>query len=834
MRWIRRLFVALGLLLLSAAALGLWYARQTLPTLDGELRVSGLSAPVQVRRDTSDVTHVLASRSTDAWMALGYVHAQERGWQLAFNRAVMRGALAEFLGPSALPTDKLMRTLGIRQAAVRQLGLLPPEPRAAVEAYSAGINAFFAQTDQARTPEFLMLGVNPREAAANGGWWDAADSVGWSIMLALDLGGNWGNEFARLSALQVLDTDALWELFPPYPGEARAATADLGRLYRELGVFRPAAGQKQSAAPAAPGGPVDDLRSRIAQDLRAWTDTFGHAEGKGSNNWVLAGSRTVSGKPLLGNDPHLGLSAPAIWYFARLQAPAVGGLKGLDVIGATLPGTPFVVLGRTANAAWGFTNTGPDVQDLYLEQINPANPGEYRVPSTDGQPAWAPFTVRPEVIKVKGQPDVTHLVRRTRHGPVLSDAQPQHGEVIDTSRYVLSLRWTALEADDGNVLATVEANQAQSVDELLKAFADFQAPMQSVVMADRSGRIAYKAAGQVPLRAPDNDIRGVAPSPGWEARYDWTGWLPYADTPADDGGTRGWVATANQRVHGPDYPHFLTQDWAPPYRMERIAQLLEATPRHDLASLQRIQGDLFAAATLRLLPFLQQAKSEHPLAAAAQQALQGFDGVMRADAAAPLIYSAWVDVFTRQVVGARLGEARFNTLYGKRLFRNAVEGILETDNKAWCGPAGCAAASGAALTRALDALQAVHGSDVSRWRWGDAHPAISVHRPMSNLKPLARWFEVRVPTGGDPFTVNVGQYHLDKADAPYANRHAASLRALYDLADLDRSVFIYQTGQSGNVFSGRYRDMSATWAANGHRRLSLNPETWAHSLTLRP
>lgn len=831
MRWIRRVFAALGLLLVVAAASGLWYARQTLPVLDGQLQLSGLSAPVQVRRDASDVTHVLASRSTDAWMALGYVHAQERGWQLAFNRAVMRGTLSSFLGPATLETDKLMRTLGIRQAAVRQLGLLPPEAKAAVEAYSAGINAYFAHTDEARTPEFLLLGVNPREAAAAGGWWDAADSVGWSIMLALDLGGNWGNEFARLSALQVLDTDALWELFPPYPGEPRAASADLGKLYRELGVYRNGAGQKLSAAPEPP---AHDLRSRIAQDLRAWTDTFGHSEGKGSNNWVLAGSRTRSGKPLLANDPHLGLSAPAIWYFARLQAPNTPDQKGLDVIGATLPGTPFVVLGRTANAAWGFTNTGPDVQDLYLEQINPDNPGQYRVPSADGQPAWAPFTVRPEVIQVKGQPDVTHLVRHTRHGPVLSDAQALHREVIDTSRFVLSLRWTALEADDGNVLATLEANRAQSVDELLKAFADFQAPMQSVVMADRAGRIAYKAAGRVPVRAHDNDIRGVAPSPGWEARYDWTGWLPYADTPQDDGGARGWVATANQRVHGPDYPHFLTQDWAAPYRMERIAQLLEQTPQHDLASLQRIQGDLYAASTLRLLPFLQKAQSAHPLAAAAQQALQGFDGVMRADAAAPLIYSAWVDEFTRGVVGGRLGEQRFKTLYGKRLFRNAVEGILESDNKAWCGPAGCAQASGAALTRALDRLQTVHGADVARWRWGDAHPAISVHRPMSEVKPLARLFEVRVPTGGDPFTVNVGQYHLDKADAPYANRHAASLRALYDLEDLDRSVFIYQTGQSGNLFSSRYRDMSATWAANEHRPLSLNPPAWKHTLELRP
>jgi len=827
MRWIRRLFTVLGLLLVTAIATLAWYVQQTLPRTDGTLPLAGLSAPVQVKRDASDVTHILASTPLDAWKALGYVHAQERGWQLAFNRLVMRGELSSVLGPATLETDKLMRTLGIRAAAQRQHAALPEDAKAALVAYSAGINAFFATTTQARTPEFMLLGVNPREAAAAGTWWDPADSVGWSIMMALDLGGNWGNEFARLSTLAVLDTPALWELFPPYPGEQPAASADLARLYRELGVFRPN-GVTTSHAPA-----LDDLRSRIAMDLRAWTDTFGFHEGKGSNNWVVGGARSATGAPLLANDPHLGLSAPAIWYFVRLQAPDAGGVKGMDVMGATLPGTPFVVLGRTQGVAWGFTNTGPDVQDLYLEQINPANPSQYRVPAAGPEPAWADFETRTETIRVKGQADVTHVVRHTRHGPVLSDAQARHGEVIDTARYVLALRWTALDADNRNVVATLASNRAQTVDELFAAFRDFHAPMQNVVAADRSGRIAYKAVGKVPLRSPDNDIRGIAPAPGWDARYDWTGWLPFEDTPQDDG-ARGWIATANQRIHAAEYPHFITQDWAPPYRQQRIEALLEKTPKHDMASFQALHGDLHSAATLRLLPHLQKTASDHPLAAAALATLQGFEGQMRAGSPAPLVFTAWVDEFTRGVVGGRIGQARFEAVYGKRLFRNAVEGFLETDNAAWCGPGGCAKASTAALTRALDRLQAAHGADVSAWRWGDAHPAISIHRPLSNVKPLSRFFEVRTPTGGDPFTVNVGQYHLDKGDAPYANRHAASLRAIYDLSNLDNSRFIYQTGQSGNVFSSRYRDMSETWAANGHRVLSMNPGEWTSTLELGP
>ncbi len=828
MRWIKRFFALLVLLVVAALAAAFFYAQRSLPQLNGRMQLPGLGAPVMVHRDASDVTHVLASRPRDAWKAIGYVHAQERGWQMEFNRRVMRGELSEVLGNATLETDKLMRTLGIREAARRQWEGLPADSRAALEAYSEGVNAFFASSSQALSPEFVLLSIDPGPEARAGRYWDPLDSVGWSIMMALDLGGNWGNEFARLTSLQRLDTPALWELFPPYPGETPAATADLAGLYRGLDVYRTTPVTTSLAAPLS-----QSVTALIGRDLQRWADELGNIEGKGSNNWVVSGARSKTGMPLLANDPHLGLSAPAIWYFARLQAPDADGIKGMDVIGATLPGTPFVVLGRTAQVAWGFTNTGPDVQDLYLEQINPANPAQYRVPSSGPDPVWADFSLRMETIRVKGQPDVSHMVRSTRHGPVLSDAQARHGEVIDTSRFVLALRWTALDSDNRNVVATLESNRAQSVAELTQAFADFHAPMQNVLMADRSGVIAYKAVGKVPVRAADNDIRGVAPAPGWDARYDWVGWLPYEDTPQDTG-ERGWIATANQRIHAADYPHFITQDWAPPYRQERIEALLQATPQHTVASFQAMHGDLQSAATVRLLPFLQKTASNHPLAAAAQAQLKAFDGEMRAELAAPLIYTAWVDVFTRQVVGERLGKERFEAMYGKRLFRNAVEGILERNDAGWCGAAGCDAASTRALDTALDQLRKTHGDDVSAWRWADAHPAISIHRPLSNVKSLAPFFEVRTPTGGDPFTINVGQYHLDKLDAPYANRHAASLRAIYDLADLDNSRFIYQTGQSGNVFSGRYRDMSKTWSAVEYRSLKMRPGEWTSTLELTP
>jgi penicillin amidase len=806
-----------ALLVLVALAAGV-YVWRAFPQLDGELKAPGLKAPVQVRRDEADVTHIQAQTLADAYFAVGWVHAQERSWQLEFNRRVMHGRLSEAFGPAALDTDRLMRKLGITRAAQAQWERLPPDTQALITAYAQGINAFHASSAQALPPEFHILGVRPEA-------WTPQDTVGWALMMALDLGGNWGTEFARLSALQRLGTEQLWQLMPAYPGERPAASADLARLYRELGVYREA--PKTAEAPAS---------QRVAgmPDLDQWVQGLGHLEGIGSNNWVVAGSRTASGKPLVANDPHLGLSAPAIWYFARIQAASGPGGKPVDAIGATLPGAPSVVLGRTAGVAWGFTNTGPDVQDLYLEQVNPQNPRQYRTPT-----GWAEFTEREETIRIKGQPDEKLVVRTTRHGPVMSDANATYADVIDTKKYALALRWSALDSDNQTVVAAINANGAQTVQELLGAFALHHSPMQNVVAADTAGNTAYQAIGRVPLRDLGNDIKGMAPSPGWEAKYDWTGWLPASQNPAADAAAieaKGWHATANERIHPANFPHFMGQDWGTPERAERIAALLAQTPRHSAQSMRDVQADVLSPATLRLLPVLRTTASDHALAAAAQEQLRTFDGVMRADAAAPLIFAVWADELTRGVVAPKIGDGRFKTLYGKRTFRAGLQRMLEEPQVGawWCAPMSCAQQSSAAFARALDRIAAEQGRDVAAWKWGAAHAAWSTHRPFSNVGVLARFFDVLTPTGGDPWTVNVGQYWANDPKRPFANRHAASLRAVYDLADLEKSQFLYQTGQSGLVFSRRYRDMAPGWADVQYRPLQMKPARWTHEAALNP
>jgi penicillin G amidase len=828
--------VALAVLVLMLVGIG-FYVTRSFPTLDGDLKTPGLQNTLRIERDSSDVTHVKALNSHDAWFGMGYVHAQERGWQLEFNRRVMHGELSEVFGDATLETDKLMRTLGIARAAQMQWDGLPAEAKDALRAYADGITTYYASTSQALAPEFHLLGVKP---GGGGAPWTPQDSVGWLIMMALDLGGNWSNEFARLNAAQVLNTRQLWQLLPPYEGEPPASNVDLAKLYADLGVYRtapvPATAPLKSSA--ATTGPLDAL---LALQIKPWADDFaqnvGNVEGRGSNNWVISGSHTTSGKPIVANDPHLALSAPAIWYYARVQAPgerqADGSLSApLDAIGATLPGLPFVVLGRTAKVAWGYTNTAPDVQDLYIEQINPDNPKQYRTPQ-----GWADFEVRNEVIKVKKSADVTLAVRTTRHGPVLSDAQKSHAALLNLDRFVIALRWSALDGDNQTALAGLRSNRAQSVEELIGAYATYHSPMQNVVMADVNGKTAYKAIGKVPVRGADNDLMGVAPAPGWDARYDWTGWLTYAQTPQADEAAirqRGWLATANQRIHGADYPHFITSDWEAPYRHKRIDALLGERPKHDLASMQLVHKDQLSMSTVKLLPFLRQTASSHALAAQAQALLKDFDGVMRPDSAAPLIFSAWTDEFVRGVIGAKLGPERLMTLYGRRVLREAVEGILLRNDLDWCGAAGCQAAAGQALDRALERLQVSYGGDLAKWQWGDAHAALSAHRPLSNSGLLARFFDVRIPTGGDRFTVNVGAFHADQVKDPFANRHAPSMRALYDLADLEQSRFIYQTGQSGLVFSPRYGDMRSSWAEVQYRPLQMNPSAMAHRLQLHP
>jgi penicillin amidase len=781
MKWIVRLVVAVVLLVVLAMAVAWAYGQRSLPQTQGTVTLPGLQQPVSIARDAFGIPTIQAATADDAMFGLGFAHAQDRLWQLEMHKRIASGRLSQGFGASALETDKFLRALGVKRAAAAQWARTSPQARSAVLAYTAGINAFIDGAMKARPPEFVLTGLHPEH-------WAPEDTLGWAVMMAWDLGGNWSTELLRLRLALKLPVERINELIPPYPGEAPLLTRDYTAMFRELNLDGRLGRQALLAAPES------------------------GVEGVGSNNWVVDGSHTESGKPLLANDPHLKLSAPALWYFARLEAP------GLKVAGATMPGLPMVVLGQNENIAWGFTNTGPDVQDLYIERIKPDDTGRYQTP--DG---WAPFETFAETIQVKGQADVSITVRATRHGPVISDSSVADGLTGPAGKpaYALSMRWTALDSDPGTLEAGLLMSQARSVAEFTAAASTYVAPMQNMVVADREGHIGMVSAGLVPLRKPENDLKGQVPAPGWDARYDWAGLLDPAATPREMDPARGWIATANQRIHGANYPHFITSEWAAPYRMQRIEQLLAAKPRHSVQSMQEMQADLLSLGTQRLLPFLRKAQSTHPLAAAAQQALADFDGTMSADRAAPLIFWAWVRELTRGVFADELGAELFESAVGGRTFRDALEGVLERGDAYWCDDKATAVAEtcpqqvDAAFTRALQALQLSQGADVSRWRWGEVHQARSEHRPFSRVKTLARWFELRAPVGGDTYTINVSRVGL-KPDATtgelFLDEHGPSLRAIYDLADPANSRFMHSTGQSGNVFSALYSSFVKRWA----------------------
>ncbi len=782
MRWLCR-GVGLLVLLLVLLAVALWvYSRQALPQTEGVIRLAGLNDEIRIERDVQGIPTIKAASASDAMFGLGFVHAQDRLWQLETHRRIGSGRLAEAFGEAALETDRFLRALGVKRAATAQWARASPQARAAVTAYTAGINAFIQSAMQARPPEFLVLGLQPEP-------WTPQDSMAWAIMMAWDLGGNWGTELLRMRLALKLPVARINELLPPYPGDKPLIDTDYAALYRQLNVD-----------------------GRLGQQALRFAPESG-VEGIGSNDWVLHGSHTDTGMPLLANDPHLKLSAPALWYFARLEAP------GLKVAGATMPALPFVVLGQNEDIAWGFTNTGPDVQDVYLERLRPDAPDQYQTPG-----GWARFETFNEVIKVKGQADQRVTLRTTRHGPVLSDAGNAYEGLIGPKTkptYALALRWTALDPDPSTLDAGLAFSQATSVAEFITASAGYVAPMQNMVVADRAGHIGMVSAGRVPLRKPENDLKGQVPSPGWDARYDWDGFVDAAQTPRETDPERGWIASANQRIHALDYPHYITNEWAVPYRMQRIEQLLNAKPKHSLDSLREMQSDVLSLATRRLLPFALKAKSTHPLAASAQAQLVAFDGTMAADQAAPLIFTAWVRHLTQAVFADELGPALWERTVGGRSYRDALEGVLERDDAWWCDdkttPAveTCAQQIDIAFTRALDELQAAHGSDVSKWQWGAAHVARSEHRPFSKVKPLARWFELRTPVGGDTYTVNVSRVGL-KPDSStgelYLDEHGPSLRALYDLGDRSKSRFMHSSGQSGIPFSPLYRSFVEPWA----------------------
>ena len=777
MRWLARALTALLLVLVLALGASYVYLRQSLPQLEGEAAItSGLTAPVDVVRDTYGIPHVFASSHADAAFGLGYAHAQDRLWQMEMNRRIGSGRLAEVLGPGALDTDRFLRTIGVRRSAEANLLKLDPESRRLLTAYAAGVNAFLA-ADPVLPVEFLITGARPEP-------WSPVDSIVWVKMMAWDLGGNWRSELLRMRLAKILPLARIQEFLPPYPGDAPLPIADLKEMYGGL--------EKEAIRLA--GADMDRVLAMAPPEL---------PEGAGSNNWVVAGSRSASGKPLLANDPHLGLTAPAVWYFAHIHVP------GMNIIGATLPGVPVVTLGRNDRIAWGYTNTGPDVQDLYLERLDTA--GGYITPEGP-----ASFKVIRETIKVKGAEDVPLEVRISRHGPIISDVAKSALDVTPRG-YAIAFAWTALAEDDLTIQSSVELGRARNWQDFLAAARKFNAPQQNMLYADVDGNIGYVAAGRIPIRKPENDLKGLAPAPGWDARYDWSGYIPFEDLPQNYNPSSGRLWTANDKIAAAGYKPFITSEWQPPYRSNRIGALIEATPKHDVASFARMHADVLSLAMREAMPYLLATAPRSDNARQALAMLRNWNGEMRKDLPEPLILAAWWRELTRRIYADELGDA-FQPNWAMRA-QFIINVLADSGGQSrWCddvrtpGVESCADQLALSLEAAIADLQKRYGGEMGAWRWGEAHPARHEHRPFGRQPLLARMFDISAPSAGDSYTVNVGQHYINEEATPFANRHAPSLRAIYDLSDPEKSLFIHSGGQSGNRLSPHYKAFTEAWA----------------------
>jgi penicillin G amidase len=776
----RRLKIIVVWFLGMAAVLvagGFIYMRSSLPDYHGSFTIAGLDGPVSIVRDERAVPHIEASSMHDINFAMGWVHAQDRLWQLDKNRHLARGSLSEVVGTGAVGTDRFLRTLGIHQAAQSAWDNLDSDTRALIEAYAAGVNAYIEMRQGALPAEFLILGHQMEP-------WSPVDTMGWMKMMALDLSGHWRREINRLALSSRLTPEQIADVYPPFRGDAPIATPDLDALYE--GYLR--------------------LNERVAL-----VDV--DEESRGSNNWVVSGRRTITGKPLLANDPHLGFSTPSIWYLAHLS------LNGKNVVGVSLPGNPFIVLGRNDTAAWGFTNTGPDVQDLYLERLT-EDGAHYETP--DGSNA---LTVREETLNVKDGDPVTFEVRQTRHGPVISDVLPRVQSQLGDG-LVLALRWTALDASDSTILSSTEMFNIRSFSDFVATMQHFDVPEQNMVFANVDGEIGYYAPGNVPIRGAENISLGRVPAPGWRAEFDWQGYIPKDELPRIYNPESGYIATANAKIIDDDYPYYISDQWALPYRTNRIEALIEATALHDRDSFAAMQRDVYSPMAIDFLQFMLPAIAQsHP---AEHDLMSRFDGNMERDQPGPLIYYAWHRALSLLLIQDEIGEE------ARRYWGLNAEFVLNIlSNKdgqgRWCDDVTttaaetCEAMIRQALDIAMDELKNVYGPDWKDWQWGDAHIARHEHVPFSFVPALRNFFENSISVPGGPYTINVTNIRT-RAASPFNSNHGASYRAIYDLADLENSLYVIPNGQSGNVFSPYYDDLLEDWRDGRYFTISTDFE----------
>jgi penicillin G amidase len=767
------LFTLLGLLIFAN-----YYIDRSLPVTSGTITLNGLSKDVKVIRDKDGVPHIHAQTEKDLYMAQGYVQAQDRMFQMDLSRRQASGRLSEVVGEKAVDRDKFFRTFGLRRAAEVSFTAYPDEAKQLLEWYADGVNAYMKEAkDEGRLPvEFTLLGYKPEK-------WTPIDSLTIGKYMAFDLGGHWQGQAFRYWALNNLPKEKAYDLFPSYPAGAPTILSDIGEVQVDL---------KQSFASAV-----------IPPEFN------------GSNNWVVSGDKTESGKPLLADDPHLSLGTPSIWYQMHLESPEV------NVSGVIFAGIPGIILGHNEQIAWGVTNTGPDVQDLYIEKRNEKDPNQFLY---DGK--WEKATIIDEPIKVKDNETIPYKVTITRHGPVISEFA-HHNE----DEQVMSMRWTALDPSL-ELSAIININKAKNWGEFEEALKDFHVPTQNFVFASEDGTIAYKANGKIPIRKKGD---GLLPVPGWDPDYEWQGFIPFEELPKVINPKSGFVATANNKVVTDDYPYHISHHWAQPYRYMRISEYLKEKNKLNLSDMEKLQMDQKNLHAREFVPILTEDLEKGSLSAEQANALEilnSWNYLDDKDLAAPLIFHQWMNEISTGLFQKEVPKEMMKLFEGRQsvvdeLIRKAHVG---EESQWFVDRGGYGSFLTSSLTRALSELEEAYGSSMEKWEWGMYHKVYFEH-PLSGASPILKKFlndKDPVPVGGSRVTVEAASYNEEGIV-----NHGASWRFVIDTSEMANGYHIVGPGQAGHYKSEWYQNQIDGWVNGDYHKTSLERSS-GNQLIIKP
>ena len=813
LRWLVYTSVLVTLALIAASIYAVSAVRQSFPQTTGTIDVPGLSAEVTVHRDAYGVPQIYADTSEDLFFAQGFVQAQDRFYEMDFRRHVTAGRLSELFGEDTLELDKVVRTLGWRRVAERELRKLDPEVIGYLEAFSAGVNAYIEDRSPGELSlEYKLLELGGLDYEVEK--WTPADSVAWLKAMAWDLRGNMQEEIDRAMASTRVSARAIAQLYPGYPYARHRPIVEGGAVVG--GEFREDPRRRPAARPPLAAEAVGQLEA-VSRALDALPTLLGRGEGIGSNAWVVDGEHSTTGAPILANDPHLAPKLPSVWYQMGLHCNELSEACPFDVSGFTFAGFPGVVIGHNHRIAWGFTNLGPDVTDLYLEAVD----GERYLRGKE----WREFKRHEETIAIAGEEPFTFTVRSSVHGPLISDVSPLYASVganapVDAKApdrdggYAVALSWTALETTR-TAEAVFGLNRATGWEEFREAARDFAAPSQNMVYADVDGHIGYQAPGLIPIRRRLHE--GDYPAPGWDKRYDWTGeYVPFEAMPTLLDPEEGFIATANQAPVARSYPYFLGSSWAHGYRSQRIVDLLTKKGALSLADMSEIQLDTYHGFAPTLVPYLLEVAVGSRYYASGQQLMADWDFTQPADSAPAAYFNAvWKNLleltFTDQL------PAKVEVVGGSRWFE-VVRRLLKRPNDQWWDDTATEVVREGrddilrqAMRDARDELVRLQSRRTDGWTWGHQHTLTLENESVgqSEIGLIARLVNRGTwEVGGGPSVVNAIGWNAAEG---YEVNWVPSMRMVVSLADLDDSTWINLTGASGHAFNDHYTDQTDLW-----------------------